>query len=264
MPSTPSDSSSDRRFSEREVRIILKTAAELQHREAGDDDSDRRLTLAELEEIASGAGIETESVRRAVAKLDGDRSAPHALSIVGAPQRISLEREVDGELPASAHETVVDEIRRRTGELGIVSIIGQTLTWGTKGPGEAMQVTVAPRQGRRTAIRVEVNLSELAGIVTVVGGATTVLAGGISVVAVGASLAALPIAVGVAGGAWLLGRLSFRAAVRSTRREVERIMDAVEAQVKRSMAMGLESGASPVRDERRLASSDTALDSHSR
>ena len=224
------------RYSDHEVRLILKEAAELQEREAGAAGARDGLTLAELEQVASDVGLDPALVRRAAAKVDAKAHAAPAFA--GAPMRVILERALAGELPEAAHERVVDAVRLATGELGTVSIIGRTLTWGAKSPGVTRQVTVVSRDGR-TTVRVEGNLGELAGVVQGVGGAASIVA---ALIAGGSAFevaSSVPVAIAAAlagvGGVWLLGRLGFRAGERSERKEIEALLERVSAAVGEAM-----------------------------
>jgi hypothetical protein len=232
LPTRPEPSSDARRFSDREVRLILKEAAELQERETGDRIGRDGMTLAELEQVAADVGLDPALVRRAAARVDtGVHDIP---TFAAAPMRVILEREVEGELPESSHEEIVDTVRRVTGQLGAVSIIGKTITWGLREGGEAWQVVIAARNGR-TIVRVENNLAELASVVQGVSLAASILGvmvgGGVAYEIAGGWMHAVSGAAAALASIWLGGRFGFRAGERSARRAATRLLDAVEETV---------------------------------
>ncbi|HXV16151.1 MAG TPA: hypothetical protein VD758_05190, partial [Gemmatimonadaceae bacterium] len=124
----PDDTSAknDRRFSEEEVALIIKRAAELQQTEAVAQEPSTALTLRDVEEIAKEAGIEPALVRRAAHSLDQHTEITRPSPWVGAPTRLVFERVVDAEIPVDAYETLVNEIRRTIGDNGVPSVLGRT------------------------------------------------------------------------------------------------------------------------------------------
>ncbi|MEM9455194.1 MAG: hypothetical protein AAGF11_13515 [Myxococcota bacterium] len=181
----------DPSFSERESALILQRAAELQAQQG------RGLSLPELESAAAEAGIDVALVRQAAAEvttLGTPAPAPAPASgggMLGAPLRLLHERVVDGELDPSRESDVMAEItwqlrhtqsrepRRgaqawtRTGASApadssapspgepAVGSSGRRLTWANP-DGRKIKVALVPRSGR-TVIRVEEQVSDLAG-----------------------------------------------------------------------------------------------------
>lgn len=234
----------EHRFAEPEASSILNRAAELQ-REAQDV---RRMTVAELEDAAAAAGIEQVYVRRAAAELSlrqarRDRFSP----TIGGPRTIVLEVTLDGEIPVPAYEYVIEAVRRHTGELGVASLIGRSLTW-TALPGHSragpawsrtIAVTIVPRGGR-TRIRIEEKLDQLVKSVfaTSLGGI-----GGSSSLVPMLSLALLglpgliPLGVGLwLGGAWAIARAIYRARVAAREQELYAALQSITEIAEDSMA----------------------------
>jgi hypothetical protein len=225
----------EHRFAEPEAASILQRAADLQ-KQANDV---RRMTVGELEEAASSAGIEPVYVRRAAAELSlrqarRDRFSP----TIGGPRTILLEVTLDGEIPVPAYEYVIEAVRRQTGELGMASLIGRSLTWtalpahGRAGPGWSRQiaVTIVPRAGR-TRIRIEEKLDQL--VRSVFGaslwglGGTTSLIPMISLALFGVP-ALIPIGVGLwLTGAWSLARKTYSARVAAREQELHGAMQSI-------------------------------------
>lgn len=196
------------------------------------------MTIAELEEAASTVGIAPLYVRRAAAELTlrqarRDRASPG----LGGPRTILIEVTVDGEIPVPAYEYVIEAIRRQTGELGVASLIGRSLTWtalpshSRAGPGwsRTIAVTIVPRAGR-TRIRIEEKLDHLVrGVFGTLGG---VGAGGAVVPIIPLALAGLPslIPLGLGlwfAGFWSLGRRVYRSRVEARERELHGALIAI-------------------------------------
>ena len=218
----------EHRFAESEAASILQRAADLQ-RQANDV---RRMTVGELEDAAASAGIEPVYVRRAAAELSlrqarRDRFSP----TIGGPRTILLEVTLDGEIPVPAYEYVIEAVRRQTGELGVASLIGRSLTWtalpghSRAGPGwsRTIAVTIVPRGGR-TRIRIEEKLDQL---VRSVFGTSLLGFGGTSTLIPMVSLAMfgvpglIPVGVGLwLTGAWSIARKTYRERVAAREQEL--------------------------------------------
>lgn len=95
-----------RRYTEDEVALILRRAAELDARSGGS----RELSLTEIQDIAREAGIPPEQVVRAarvVERNPADAFAP----ILGAPTTFARNAEVPGVVPEEAYPELVQIIR---------------------------------------------------------------------------------------------------------------------------------------------------------
>lgn len=236
----------EHRFGEHEAGQILERAADLQ-RVAADT---RRMSLGELVEAADAAGIEAVHVWRAATELcmrqaRRDRASPW----IGGPRTILIELTLDGEIPVPAYEYVIEAIRRHTGELGVASLIGRSLTWvalpdhgrARAGWARTISLTVVPRAGR-TRIRIEEKLDQL--VQAMFGGLLGGLGGGGSMLAIG-TLAwtgaglLIPLGVGACVSAtWMMARRIFRQRVAARETELhgalQAIVDIAEDYVQRS------------------------------
>lgn len=145
-------------FSDQEVGLILRRAAELQGRGGA--------SLEELESAAADAGIDRALVERAAAEVLEQRlhpSVPAPRTGVFGPTRLIDERIVAGRREVLDGESVVAEIRRQLGVLGRIEQTGREFAWSSRGPGERrIRVTVTPRRNR-TVVRVEERAGGLAG-----------------------------------------------------------------------------------------------------
>jgi len=159
-----------RRFSEGEVREIVKRASEL---EATNPTQAGALTIGGVEALAAEVGIEPGLVRKAAGSLDPVRpvTPPAGLEtspvnrVIGGPTRLFFEREIEGELPDAEFPTLVEEIRRMLSDVGQVNQLGHSFSWiSTRGSGRTrdLEISVSVRQGK-TRIRARENLNVLIG-----------------------------------------------------------------------------------------------------
>ncbi len=148
----------ERRFSDRQVREILKRAVEEVPTKAlasGDG-----LTLAELKEVGAEVGIDADRMERAVRSLEGDRPTP-ARRILGASNVLNVERSVRGELGEDDSVDVLASIRRHYGKPGKVSEVGGGLEWSTTGEAGERLISISSRDGV-TRVSGTSNISQLA------------------------------------------------------------------------------------------------------
>jgi hypothetical protein len=240
------DTPDERRYTEQEVGVILQTAAELQLRAAkgADDALGARdgLSLVELEAIAAEAGLDVALVRRAATRLGTQPPPPAGGGFVGTNTRITVERELPGELPASAFELVADVIRRHTGTAhdGKVTISARSLLWTLTELSGRTTVSVATRFGR-TLVHVDRRLTDYAaGLFLLLGlGGSMAGGGGALALMLGTAMTGLA-ATGVGalamGGTYLLGRRMVRRKVDASEREMHVLADVVAASVAEAIA----------------------------
>lgn len=87
---------------------------------------------------------------------------------ISGPTRLFFERTMEGELPDTEYETVVDEIRQVLQDAGQVSQFGRSFTWAAvraganSGVRRNLEITVSIRSGR-TRITVQENLANVIG-----------------------------------------------------------------------------------------------------
>ncbi|GJG85858.1 hypothetical protein tb265_10390 [Gemmatimonadetes bacterium T265] len=233
-----------RRYSDQEVSLILRRAAELQVDQPG---ASTGTSLADLEAIAREAGLDPALVRRAAADLATAAPVAAPSRFLGAATRVHVERVIDGEVSGDDLEALVDEVRRTFGEPGIVSALGRTVTWsptpmqyGSKNAGRRVFVTLTARGGQ-TTLRAEEDLSPLAG--GLFGGLMGGMGGGLTapVVAIGVGTfhAALPIVglVGaLVGGTYALSRAIYVTMARGRERALRQLIERLGAYAARAVA----------------------------
>lgn len=148
----------ERRFTDREVREILKRAVEKAPSRALV--KSEGLSLAELKAIGEEVGIDParlEDAARAVASKGVDRP----VRILGAPTVLDFERRVSGELAPADTPEVLSVIRRTMGRQGEVSEVHGSLEWSAKGDSGERYITLSSRDGT-TTIRGSANLTNAA------------------------------------------------------------------------------------------------------
>ena len=163
---------SRRRYDRDEVGEIVKRATEL---EATNTTASGALTIGGVEEIAGEVGVRPELVRQAAESLRRPstpnppaRQANQPNPWIAGPTRLTFERVVEGELPESEYETLVDEIRQILQDAGQVSQFGRSFTWSAARPGSnsgvrrSLEITVSIRSGR-TRITIQESLANLIG-----------------------------------------------------------------------------------------------------
>ena len=244
-----------RLYGETEIGKILQRATELQHEEPSPP-SMGGMTLAELEEIAIEAGIDPRHLRRAAMDLDSGATEPHFWDrVVGEQLQLERETVIPGELPESGFERVVSVIQRTANEHGQPSLLGRTLTWRAETPNKTrtIQVVVSARGGE-TRIRVEERLNQFAG--GLFGGTLGGIGGGIGMgfgigfglEVLGSALFAVAFPIGVLGLTFMGAREIYRTVVKSRRRKMAALLDAVVREVTDCIAeASLRSGGAPPR-----------------
>jgi len=225
-----------RRFGDKDVALILKRAAELQHRDPLAVREGAGFTLGELESVAQEAGIDPRYVRRAVDELEA-RGRPGATStLLGAPVTLDCTRIVPGEVPAAAFDALAAEIQGGLNEIGAASTLGRALTWHSTNVQRQLQVSVTPRRGE-TEIAAREKLGNLAGglfggIMGGVGGGGMGVVLGVGMGALGAPpIVALGAAVAVVGGAYALARGIYVAEARRRAEGLRRLVNRLAERV---------------------------------
>jgi serine/threonine-protein kinase len=120
-----------------------------------------------LERAAAEMGLEARAAASppaagAPAPTDPVDRSPPAPPFAGAPTDVEFELRIPGEVPESEFEVLVDIVRRKMNDLGIVSTLGRTLSWNSTNQQRQVRVTVLPRAGS-TTIRVGERLGKVAG-----------------------------------------------------------------------------------------------------
>ncbi|MBT8396794.1 MAG: hypothetical protein HKO65_03050 [Gemmatimonadetes bacterium] len=155
----------ERRYSDEEFAVILRTASETPEAlpPTLPPDSQDGLTLSEITEIAQEVGIDPEKVSRAAALLPPSETSALTKLIGGGP-RYRMECTAQGAVPTEELRRVVEVARTTTGIQGETREVLGGVEWtgstGTTGYG----VSVTPR-GDETHLQASANHTEvMAGI----------------------------------------------------------------------------------------------------
>lgn len=242
-----SPDSTPRRYTEKEVGIILRRATELQRAEPTARDPSG-LTLTELEEIAVEAGIDTHMLRRAARDLETHQPSTLGGQVAGAPTMIKLERVVAGEFPAEHLDELVPVIQVATAGQGHASAVGKTLTWSSRTDSNtsSQQVLVSANNGE-TIIRIEERYTGLAGavfgpIMGGVGGGVGMGVGGAVGGAIGSVAFGILFPLTIITGSYFAARAVFAAQVAKRRRAAEGLMDELVERVRHQVDRTLPPG----------------------
>lgn len=242
-------SDNPRRYSDEEVRGLLKRASDLESQETALPAPLQGPTLEELESIAAEAGISKVALRQAAREMEldsrGDMVPASGVGarILGAPVSLELERTIPGEVSTPVLEGLIPTIQRAGDGMGQPSLLGRTLTWQSTNPQSARSLHVSVRVMQdKTHLLVEERYGNLAGglfggIMGGVGGGVGIGVGfGVGLGALGSALFATIFPVSVITGSFFLARTIFGNFVRKRARTLERLMDEMVAVVEEGVA----------------------------
>jgi hypothetical protein len=159
---------SNHRFNRDEISKILKRAAELEHKDDIDDDSEG-LTVKELQQVSKEVGLHPKYIQRA---LDELQAPAHLVSsnIFGGPFTYHLSNSASGGLTEKEWEDVVSEIRRIHGGIGKTSKLGNTYEWEQRKQEVGyIQISLSPKESH-TEININANYTYFAFIVSILTG----------------------------------------------------------------------------------------------
>jgi len=150
---------SERRFTDKQVALILRRAADLEKRSSTSGSSPRGLTLADLKEIAAEAGIDPDLIGRAVAEMEGPRGLEPTSVIIG-PETVRREvRAIAGELGKEELAELMRLVDDQVADQGTVAEALGFVRWTSQGRFLSTQVSLEPTRGE-TLMRVEERYSE--------------------------------------------------------------------------------------------------------
>jgi hypothetical protein len=207
----------ERRYTEEELALILNRAAE---RQDGMQASAARYSLAEIQEIAAGAGISRDHVASVATSL---RNAPTPVAerVLGGPSRFRFDESIEGELSDDAVAELLEVVRRELGVQGEATATLGSVGWEAKDGAGSTQVAIV-RRGGRTSIGIGALRGDAEMATWMVGGMSAVFSSGFGVIALAQELAlATPFAMvsGLAlgmGGSWLVAHGLWRRYSRRT------------------------------------------------
>jgi len=177
----------DPRYTDEQMALILKRAAELQS--AGEEQIH---TLAEIQQIAQQVGIEPRLIAAAAAGLPARTQGRADGVLFGAPSSYRLALRLPGSPSAAPRAQLIATIRDHMAQVGSVEEFEDRIEWYAGPADNKSAVTIEPSESE-TVIRVDmrqhgpkVGLYLLAGTVSLVAGVVGAIASPVVGVAVGA------------------------------------------------------------------------------
>jgi hypothetical protein len=196
MTSDPS-----RRFTDREVALVLKRASEIDVAE--ESTMGGGLSLEDLQEIGREVGIAPEAIARAVSTLGRRTSAVSGLA--GAPLVHKSMHAVQGELDEAGLGALVHLVDERADGTGTVSEALGSLRWTSADRFRSLQVSLTPGEGETRIQVVEKAKPRFRRVVQLIPAAWGVM---LAMPAVGSgALGGLAVAGILAGGALVGGAI---------------------------------------------------------
>lgn len=151
------------RFNRDEISKILKRAAELEHADNIEDDSDG-LTLQELQQVSKEVGIDPKYIQQAFRQLQAPTRSLTS-KLLGGPFKYNILESVPGTLSEKEWEDIVSEIRRIHGGIGKTSRLGNTFEWEQRKQEVGyIQISLSPKKDY-TKIHINANYRYYASII---------------------------------------------------------------------------------------------------
>ncbi len=225
-----------RKYSDEEVKAIVKHAAEMQAQHPTTETG--ALSLTAIQEVAAEVGISPARVERAAQELsrredDVEEANLFKRLFLGAPTTIRVERMVEGDVSETEFAPIVEEIRSTLRNVGHVSTLGRSLAWSTavsgQGTGRSVHITVTPKGGY-TRITIEEHLANIAGglyggILGGGGGSGIGIFMGVGLGELGLPLVAFGGTILAVGGSYSIARYFFTSTVRKRTHQLQRLAD---------------------------------------
>jgi len=177
------DIPSHRGYDEKEIGELIQRATELHESSSGlSGESSRKLSLDEIEHIATELGISSEHLQAAAAELENRKNTDRQFNFWGGPFVVSESRVVNGDLTEEQWEDIIFELRRFSGRTGTITELGRTRQWShTVGEDEEgirftrTQATIRTRRDH-TSIEVQKRFGIVGALYPLVFIASTLLA----------------------------------------------------------------------------------------
>lgn len=119
-----------KRYSEREVGLILKRVAELHERD-GEVESPRAMTKGEIEDVVAELGISKALVARAASELATKSLTHPRVWWLGGKTHAAFESRIDGKIDAATYDRMLELLRRSFSQVGNVTEQGSARIWST-------------------------------------------------------------------------------------------------------------------------------------
>jgi hypothetical protein len=213
------ESDQTRRFTDREVALVLRKASEME--EAEGTVGGGGLSLADLEEIGAEVGISARALQRAVADLDAKAGGNPFAKGQLVNQAI---RAVDGDLTEEAVAELIRHVDGTSDQVGVVTEALGSVQWTAQDRLRTTQVSITPSESEtriRVVERATARLRRLVSVVPVMTGSALV-AGTIGQFDPTSGMVALFTAMGGALGA-VVGRILWSKISKASRARVKQV-----------------------------------------
>ncbi|MDA0684809.1 MAG: hypothetical protein O2797_00975 [Bacteroidetes bacterium] len=223
-------SSPTRRYSDKEIGLLIQRATELHEERAGSPA--RSLSLADAEHIAEELGVSKDFVHTAALEMERGVHRKKSFSLFGGPFREIAADSIDVELTDEIWEEIVLDMRRLTGSSGKVEQIGRLREWKKELKDMDLvlyrfQVSAMARDGK-TQIEVEKQFGGMAFLSFVVSLAAGFALAGIAMDGSGLPPEVVfPIAAGSGAGFLVMARAALRLRARQHQARVQEILGRV-------------------------------------
>jgi len=216
-------SDGSRRFTDREVALVLKKASEIE--EGTGSGVSGGLSLDDLKDIAREVGISPAAIAQAVAGIDRGQSKVTTSVLSGAPAGHKAVHAVQGELNEAALNRLIHIVDERMESAGAISEALGSIRWTSSDRFSSTQVAITPQNGETSIQVTEKVLPRWKRVFHLLPAAWgTIIAAGVSASASGSestiTLIALAIGAGLGLGA---GRAAWSLLAQRSERRVARL-----------------------------------------
>jgi len=226
MSKEPTD---DRRYTEKEIQVILKCAGELQA--ARTENAPGMLggtTLAQLQQAAAEIGIDADLIAHAAQNLPLSQTEGQASGLLGGPWKVDSDQLVPGVVTEETWPFVVDDMRAATGRVGFPKAVGKGFEWLSLQP-DAIHVTFTPT-GAKTRVRVTARFGGWSGLFYILPAMLALILTILLSTAFGKSDAMSPalfltLLVGLPGMTLVGGRMAFKRFCAQRRQQTYHLID---------------------------------------
>ena len=229
-------SDESRRFTDREVALVLRRASELDEVEGASPGTG--LSLEDLTEIAKEVGISPDAIHKVVATLDRGRDLRPAL--VGAPLVHKAVHAVPAQLNQEAISRLIRLIDERTDGTGVISEALGSVRWTTSDRMRSTRVSITPGDGETWIEVVEKAAPRIRRVFHLLPAAWSVMLAGPVVGMLEPSALGLTVAVALSlGGGLGIGRAAWSWMSAQSARRVHRLAESLSAEGREAATKGL-------------------------
>ena len=226
----------NRRFTDKEVQVIIKNALTLQRKGAAALQQNPRedLSMTDLESIGHDVGISSEFIRQAIADMGRESKTSFMSRFLGGTLQPEEETGLTGIVSEDHLKRILLMIPSVTGDDGNGDVLGSSLTWSTSAESTASTGRrtdiVISSTGPNTTIQVTDHLGQIAGgVFGGIAGGVGLGVGfgvglGVGIGALGSILFTVLFPVGVIGASYLLSRFIYSIVLRIRKNRLKEII----------------------------------------